>query len=86
MIILWFLAGGVAELVNTFLRQRSLRLVDRRSPRRSVWIVSAGFGLRLVWMALVLTLALLHRPVYGLAAFAGYWVFRWGIILWLIRR
>ncbi len=86
MTLFWFLAGGMAELVNAFLRTKSVRLIDHRKPTRSVSIIAVGFVIRLAWTALIFGLALWDSPASGLAALIGYWLFRWIVIWWLTKH
>jgi len=84
-IVLWGLAGGLVELVNVLLRKGSIQLVDSARPGRSVFLVVAGFVVRLVWTGVVFTLALRHSPASGVAVLVGYWLFRWVGIWWVGR-
>ena len=86
MVVLWVLAGGVVELVNTFLRKESIRFATSRKPMRSVLIVVVGFAIRLAWTGLIFSLALRHNPLSGMAVLVGYWLFRWVVIWWLTKH
>ena len=72
MIVLWGLAGGVAELVNVLLRKGSIQLINSGKPGRSVFIVIAGFVIRIVWTGMLFRVtgrALRHRWLPGLLGF-----------------
>ncbi len=81
----WFLAGSVAEVLNTIIRRWSVGALGVQNPVYAVAGILGGFILRLVGTALVLVLAFRHSVTSGLAALVGYWIWRW-IMIWRINR
>jgi hypothetical protein len=84
MIALWFLAGGAVEVLNTLVRAWSVGQL--RSPERVAALVTGGLLIRLLGTALVLAFAFRQGFASGIAAFAGYYTFRWIMIAWVNRR
>ncbi len=86
MAVVWFLAGGLAEWVNMLVRRWTVMQSSRLKPGGAVALVLLGFLFRLAWMALVLGLAVAWSPVYGIAAFVGFWVSRWVLIGRIVNK
>ena len=86
MILLWFLAGNAVEALNTLTRKWCAGHIRPQRPRWAVTLTLLGFLFRLGCTALVFGLALSQSAKYGLAAFLGYWLFRWVMIRWIQRR
>lgn len=85
VVIAWFLAGAVAEVLNNAARRWSVEQLGLHKRGRSLSWLALGFVLRLSMTALVLALAFRHHVVSGVAALIGYWICRW-TVMWRLHR
>jgi len=85
MLLLWAFAGALAEGLNALTRQWAVTWVYQYRSKGTVWLLIGGYLFRLAWLALVLGWAFSRGPVPGMAAFGGYWIAHWMIILLISR-
>jgi hypothetical protein len=91
MVVVWFLIGGVVEVLNNVLRRWSVARLDLRGGDAGsghgplVTGFVAALVVRLAMTSLVLVLAFRQGFAPGLAALVGYWICRWVIVWWTTR-
>ena len=86
MIVLWFLAGGAAEVLNMLTRKWFVERAPALGTSFVAVLFIGGFFLRTVGTASVLALAFRHSVASGMAALVGYLVGRWSTVWWVHRR
>jgi hypothetical protein len=84
--VIWFLAGGAIEVLNTLGRMWSVERLGADGPRSGYARVTVGFFLRLAGTGLVLAFAFRYGVVSGIGALVGYWLARWAMVWWVNRR
>lgn len=79
----WLLAGGAVAAVNALMRQKTVAALSPQAVRGSLVLAVSGIFFRLGLIAGLLIVALDQGIVPGLLAFAGLWITRGGIVLFI---
>jgi len=80
---LWLFAGGAVAVVNAVTRQRTVACLSTETIGGSLVLVLGGMLLRLSLVAGLLIAGLRQGIAPGLLAFAGLWITRGAIVVWL---
>lgn len=80
---LWLLAGLLVGVLNVASIARTVGRLQPGGDVRALSSMVSGFILRMVLIILVLVFALRQSAVAGLLAFAGLWLGRWPVLLWV---
>jgi hypothetical protein len=85
MILVWLLAGVAVGLVNALTMVITVRHLSPTAPARGVHWTVAGMFARWVLTAAALMVAFRRGFEAGLLVLTGFWIARWGAILWWNR-
>ncbi|MGD2144713.1 MAG: hypothetical protein PVF54_09580 [Anaerolineae bacterium] len=83
MTALWLLAGGLVGVVNGLIRWCTVAPLRPGMRIGALSLVLSGMAVRLGLVVALLILGLKHGFVPGLLAFAGLWLARSAIVLWV---
>jgi len=82
---LWLPAGFMVAVLNVALVAGMVGKLHPGGEGRALSSFISGFALRLVLALLVLMMALQQSAAAGLLAFAGLWLGRWTVLLFLTK-
>lgn len=85
MILVWVLAGVGVGLVNALTMVLTVRNLSPTTPARGVHWTVIGMIARWVLTAALLMVAFRRGIEAGLLVLTGFWLARWGAILWWNR-
>ena len=85
MVLVWFVAGSIVEVLNALMRWWSVGRLSPDARGLSMAIFTGGFVLRLGLTGLVLLMAFRHSVLSGVAALVGFWICRW-VMIWRVTR
>jgi FtsH-binding integral membrane protein len=86
MKICWFLFGAVLSAVKVLTLLWTVNRIHPNAPYQAVVWAMGGAIMRWLLVTSLLLSALQQGIVSALFAFAGLWLARWGVIVWLERN
>jgi len=84
--VLWLLTGGAIGVLNSLALWWTVAGLRPQTPHRALFRFTGSVVLRWGLIGGLLAVALQKGALPGLAAFAGLWLARWGMLYWLNRR
>ncbi|MHB0856051.1 MAG: hypothetical protein ACYC5M_00605 [Anaerolineae bacterium] len=82
---LWLLPGGLVGCLNALSQRWTVTRLQTLTPAWSVAVIVGGFVLRTALAGGILLLAFRQGLASGLIGFAGLWLARWLLLVFMIR-
>jgi hypothetical protein len=83
MILCWLLIGGAVGIVNGLTRWWTVSRLRHDMQLSPLFLVWAGWILRLALVAILLMIGIRQGIIPGLVSFAGLSLGRWATVIWL---